>query len=318
MILSNWILSIVLIFVSIGLILAIYVFLLRKKESDLALMLAQISFLIKRRRLAMKMQALFVKFLNLWNKIRNSDSMIARGLVYGVYGIGIVIALLILLLVVKMAVLAPSFLRKILDKILERVIGAGLFCGFMIIPTIGIHCYILVGPSFLIEDNQRRVAAMAGFVTGQFLRFTSVYNRPLYEGLVQPHGIKMVLFFLAFFLVQLFWTSLTTLRNWWFLDPKEKATIVVRRLFFLQLEFMMTFFAQLLAHPYIPPDSMILPLINSSLQDNANKLVFVRSSFAGWLIGHIFFLILFLNVFKHFVDWARTCYSDEIRWDDEY
>jgi protein-S-isoprenylcysteine O-methyltransferase Ste14 len=248
----------------------------------------------------MKMQALFVKFLNLWNKIRNSDSMIARGLVYGVYGIGIVIALLILLLVVKMAVLAPSFLRKILDKILERVIGAGLFCGFMIIPTIGIHCYILVVASFLIEDNQRRVAAMTGFVTGQFVMFTSIYNRPLHKRLVQPHSIIML--FLGSFFVQLFWTSRKTLRNWRFLDPKEKETIVVRRLFFLQLEFMLTFFVQILRHPYIPPDSMILPLINSSLQDNANKLVFVRSSFAGWLIGHIFFLILFRNVFKHFVD----------------
>jgi hypothetical protein len=303
-----------------------YVFLVsRKKETDLALVLAQIYFLIFLRRLGMKMQALFGKFLNLLNKIQNSNSMIARGLLYG-KNIGIALCLFLLVfLVLKMAVLMPSFLLKILDKILERVIGAGLFCGFMIIPTIGIMCYVFVAPSFLVDNNRRRVAAMAAFVTGQFLRFTSVYNRPLYERLVQPHPMKkMFFFFLAFFLVQLLWTSRTTWRNRRFLYPIYQRKLVGlfvflgTRLLFLQFEFMMTFWMQILPHPYIPPDSMILPLINSYLNNKANKLLFVRSSFAGWLIGHVFFLILYLNLFKHFVAWARTCYSNQIRWDDEY
>ena len=301
----------VLIFGLVIMILLCYVFLLRKKESELVIMLAQIYFFIFLRRLAMKMQALFVQFLNLLNKIHNSDSMIARG-------IELLLALFLFLFVLfvgKMAVLGSSFLRKILEKILNSVIGAGLFCGFMTIPTIALHCYLFVGPSFLTEDNQRRVAAMAGFVTGQFVMFTSVYTKPLYEGLVQPH--RMFLFFLAFFLVQLLWTSLTTLRNWPLLDLKENATIVGSRLFFLQLEFLITFFVQLY-NPYIPPDSMIFPLVNSYLKDKANKLLFVRSSFAGWCIGHIIRMLLFLKMFKHFIDWARTCYTNEIRWDDEY
>jgi hypothetical protein len=66
----------VLIFGLVIMILLSYVFLLRKKESELVIMLAQIYFLIFLRRLAMKMQALFVQFLNLLNKIHNSDSMI--------------------------------------------------------------------------------------------------------------------------------------------------------------------------------------------------------------------------------------------------
>ena len=312
-------LVVLLIFGLVIMILICSVFLLRKKESELVIMLAQIYFLIFLRRLAMKMQALFVQFLNLLNKIHNSDSMIARG-------IELLLALFLFLFVLfvgKMAVLGSSFLRKILDKILHSVIGAGLFCGFMTIPTIALHCYLFVGPSFLTEDNRRRVAAMAGFVTGQFVMFTSVYNRPLYEGLVQPHRIKMFLFFLAFFLVQLLWTSLTTLRNWPLLDLNDKRKTVlskrrrvVKRLFFLQLEFMITFFVQLY-NPYIPPDSMILPLVNSYLKDKSNKLLFVRTSLAGWFIGHIIRMLLFLKMFKHFIDWARTCYTNELRWDDE-
>ncbi|MGO0624756.1 hypothetical protein ACTMJF_23980 [Escherichia coli] len=179
------------------------------------------------------------------------------------------------------------------------------------------NCYLLVVPSFLIKDNRRRVAAMAGFVTGQFVMFTSVYNRPFYEGLVQPHRIKMFLFFLAFFLVQLLWTSLTTLRNWRRKPVVSKRRRVVKRLFFLQLEFMIIFFVQL-CKPYIPPNSMILPLVNSYLKDKANKLLFVRSSFAGWFIGHIIRMLFFLKMFKHFIDWARIYYTTELWWDDEY
>lgn len=307
----------VLIFGLLIIILLCYIFLLRKKESELVIMLTQIYFLIFLRRLAMKMQALFVQFLNLLNKIRNSDSIIARGIALL---LALLLALFLFLFVLfmgQMAVLGSSFFRKIFDKILNSVIGAGLFCGFMTIPTIALHCYLFVVPSFLTEDNQRRVAAMAGFVTGQFVMFTSVYHRTLYEVLVQRYRIKMFLFFLAFFLVQLLWTSLTPLENWRFLDPKENATIVGKRLFFLQLEFMIIFFVQL-CNPYIPPDSMILPLVNSYLKDKANKLLFVRNSFAGWLIGHIIKMILFLKMFKHFIDWARTYYTTELWWDDEY
>ena len=114
----------VLIFGLVIMILLCYVFLLRKKESELVIMLAQIYFVIFLRRLAMKMQALFVQFLNLLNKIHNSDSMIARG-------IELLLALFLFLFVLfvgKMAVLGSSFLRKILEKILNSVIGAGLFC----------------------------------------------------------------------------------------------------------------------------------------------------------------------------------------------
>ena len=111
------------------------------------------------------------------------------------------------------------FLLFLVNKIVNSVIGGGLFCGFMTTATVGLGYFFVVASFFIkdkqffIKDNQRRVAAMTGFVTGQFVMFTSIYNRPLHEGLVQPHRIKMFLFFLSFFLLQLLWTSLTTLRN---------------------------------------------------------------------------------------------------------
>jgi len=194
-----------------------------------------------------------------------------------------------------------SFLLKILKKILNSVIGGGLFCGFMTTSTVGLGYFFGVA-SFFIKDNQRRVAAMAGFVTGQFVMFTSVYNRPLHEGLVQPHCIMML--FLGSFFVQLFWTSLTTLRNRPLLDPQDLITKRRRRVLRLQLEFIRNFFVQL-CNPYLEPDSMIPRLVNFCLSsynnDEAKKILFVRSSFAGWLIGHIFFMILFAKLLEFIV-----------------
>ena len=76
-----------------------------------------------------------------------------------------------------------EFLLLLVNKILNSVIGGGLFCGFMTTATVGLG-YFFVVASFFIKDNQGRVAAMTGFVTGQFVMFTSIYNRPLHEGLV--------------------------------------------------------------------------------------------------------------------------------------
>jgi len=198
-----------------------------------------------------------------------------------------------------------EFLLLLVNKILNSVIVRGLFCGFMTTATVGLgYGYFFVVASVFIKDNRRRVGVVAAFGTAQFVMFASVYNRPLHEGLVQPHRIKMFLFFLSFFLLQLLWTSLTTLRNWPLLDlnDKRKPVVskrrrVVKRLFLLQLEFMMNFFVQLY-NPYLKPDSMIPGLVNFCLSrynnDNEKKIVFVISSLAGWLIGHILFMIFFM------------------------
>ena len=121
---------------------------------------------------------------------------------------------------------------------------------------------------------------------------------PLHEGLVQPHHIIML--FLGSFFVQLFWTSRKTLRNRRFLDPHDlitKRKYVLR----LQLEFILNFFVKL-CNPYLEPDSIIPRLVNFRLShynnDNEKKILFVRSSLAGWFVGHIFFMIFFMKLLE--------------------
>jgi hypothetical protein len=182
--------------------------------------------------------------------------------------------------------------------------------------TVGLgYGYFFVVASVFIKDNRRRVGVVAAFGTAQFVMFASVYNRPLHKGLVQPHRIKMFLFFLSFFLLQLLWTSLTTLRNWPLLDlnDKRKPVVskrrrVVKRLFFLQLEFMINFFVQLY-NSYLKPDSMIPGLVNFCLSrynnDNEKKILFVRSSLAGWLVGQIFFMIFFMILLRKLLEFIE-------------
>lgn len=50
-------------------------------------------------------------------------------------------------------------------------------------------------------------------------------------------------------------------------------------------------------------------VVNSYLKDEPNKVLFVRTSFLGWVISHIFFLIFFMILFEFVVDWERKYYS---------
>ena len=194
-----------------------------------------------------------------------------------------------------------AFFYKLLNTILNSVMGSGLFCGFMTASTVGLG-YFFVVSSFFKKDIQKRVAAMTGFLMGQFVMFTSIYDGPLHQVLVQPHNLIML--FLSSFFVQLFWTNLKTLRNTEFLHP-EDAIIKRRRVLRLQLEFMLNFFVQL-CNPYLEPDSMVPRLVSIFLYNNENKILFVISSFVGWLIGHVFFMILFMKLLQFIIDWVRN------------
>jgi Ycf1 len=83
----------------------------------------------------------------------------------------------------------------------------------------------------------------------------------------------------------------------------------------LQLEFILNFFVQL-CNPYLEPNSMVPRLVSIFLfsYNNENKILFVISSFVGWLIGHIFFIIFFMKLFEFIIDWVRkNFYESEIK-----
>lgn len=200
--------------------------------------------------------------------------------------------------------MVKSWINRLLNTILDSVMGSGLFCGFITASTVGLgYFFVVVRASFFQKDIQKRVAAMTGFLMGQFVMFTSIYDRPLYRVLVQPHSIIML--FLSSFFVQLVWTNLKTLRNTEFLHP-EDAIIKRKRVLSLQLEFILNFFVQL-CNRYLQPDSMVPRLVNFFLSYNKEKKVlFVMYSFIGWLIGHVFFLILVRKLLKFIIDWLRN------------
>jgi hypothetical protein len=91
------------------------------------------------------------------------------------------------------------------------------------------------------------------------------------------------------------------------LHPEDAAIIKRRRVLHLQLEFMLNFFVQL-CNPYLEPDSMVPRLVSIFLfsYKNENKILFLIYSLIGWFIGHIFFPIFFIKLFKFIIEWVRN------------
>lgn len=157
----------------------------------------------------------------------------------------------------------------------------------------------------LKKDTQKGVAAMTGFLMGQFVMFTSIYHGPLHQVLVQPHNLIML--FLSSFLVQLVWTNRNTLRKTEFLHPEVLNIIRRKRVLRLQLEFMLNFFVSL-CNPYLEPEKMVPRLVGFFLLSykNENKILFVLASFLGWLIGHVFFMIFVMKLLQFIIRWVRN------------
>ena len=202
--------------------------------------------------------------------------------------------------------MVKSFLIRLVKKITDSLIGSGLLCGFITASTVGLG-YFFVVSRFFINNKQKRVAAMTGFFMGQFVMFTSIYHGPIHEILVQPHNLIMI--FVGSFLLQLFWTHLKTLRNTEteFLHPEVLNTIIRKRVLRLQLEFMLNFFVQL-CNPYLEPGSIVPRFVSYFLfrYKNEKEILFIVTSVVGWLIGHIFFLILFRKLLQFIIHWVRN------------
>ena len=196
------------------------------------------------------------------------------------------------------------WLSRLLETILNSALASGLLCGFMTASTAGLG-YFFVVSRVLKKDTQKGVAAMTGFLMGQFVMFTSIYHGPLHQVLVQPHNLIML--FLSSFLVQLVWTNRNTLRKTEFLHPEVLNIIRRKRVLRLQLEFMLNFFVSL-CNPYLEPEKMVPRLVGFFLLSykNENKILFVLASFLGWLIGHVFFMIFVMKLLQFIIRWVRN------------
>nr|QHN54667.1 Ycf1 [Schismatoglottis calyptrata] len=183
-------------------------------------------------------------------------------------------------------------------KIINSVVIVGLYYGFMTTFSMGPSYLFLLRAWVMEEGTEKQISATTGFIMGQLMMFISIYYAPLHLALGKPHTITVLV--LPYLLFHFFWNK-NNKKN--FLDYRSTTRNLIRN-FNIQCIFLNNLIFQLFNH-FLLPSSTLARLVNIYMFRCNNKILFVTSSFIGWLIGHIFFikwgeLVLF---------WIRQNYS---------
>nr|WAJ49216.1 Ycf1 [Correa alba] len=166
-------------------------------------------------------------------------------------------------------------------KIINSVVVVGLYYGFMTTFSIGPSYLFLLRARVMEEGEEgteKKVSATTGFIAGQLMMFISIYYAPLHLALGRPHTITVLA--LPYLLFHFFWNN-----------PKHFFDYgsTTRRNLSIQCVFLNNLIFQLFNH-LILTSSMLARLVNIYMFRCNNKMLFVTSSFVGWLIGHILFM----------------------------
>ena len=166
-------------------------------------------------------------------------------------------------------------------KIINSVVVVGLYYGFLTTFSIGPSYLFLLRARVIEEGIEKKVSATTGFITGQLMMFISIYYAPLHLALDRPHTITVLA--LPYLLFHFFWNN-----HKHFFDYGSTTRNSMRNLS-IQCVFLNNLIFQLFNH-FILPSSMLVRLVNIYMFRCNNKILFVTSSFVGWLIGHILFM----------------------------
>uniref|UniRef100_UPI0030FEAB61 hypothetical protein RF1 n=1 Tax=Primula sinuata TaxID=3043452 RepID=UPI0030FEAB61 len=166
-------------------------------------------------------------------------------------------------------------------KIINSVVVVGLYYGFLTTFSIGPSYLFLLRAQVMEEGTEKKVSATTGFITGQLMMFISIYYAPMHLALGRPHTITVLA--LPYLLFHFFWNNHKN-----FFDYGSTTRNSMRNLS-IQCVFLNNLILQLFNH-FILPSSMLARLVNIYMFRCNNKMLFVTSSFVGWLIGHILFM----------------------------
>nr|YP_010723428.1 Ycf1 protein [Dierama igneum]WDW26798.1 Ycf1 protein [Dierama igneum] len=166
-------------------------------------------------------------------------------------------------------------------KIINSVVGVGLYYGFLTTFSIGPSYLFLLRARVMEEGTEKEVSATTGFITGQLMMFISIYYAPLHLALGRPHTITVLV--LPYLLFHFFWNNH---KNFFYYGSTTRNSM---RNLSIQCVFLNNLIFQLFNH-FILPSSTLARLVNIYMFRCNNKMLFVISSFVGWLIGHILFM----------------------------
>nr|YP_009739887.1 Ycf1 [Crepidiastrum lanceolatum]QIC54611.1 Ycf1 [Crepidiastrum lanceolatum] len=166
-------------------------------------------------------------------------------------------------------------------KIINSVVVVGLYYGFLTTFSIG-PSYLFLLRAHVMEEGEegteKKVSATTGFITGQLIMFISIYYAPLHLALGRPHTITVLA--LPYLLFHFFSNTHKHFFDYGSTNRNSMRNLSIQCVFLNNLIF------QLFNH-FILPSSMLARLVNIFMFRCNSKMVFVTSSFVGWIIGHI-------------------------------
>nr|YP_009996573.1 hypothetical chloroplast RF19 [Oberonioides microtatantha]QNQ66049.1 hypothetical chloroplast RF19 [Oberonioides microtatantha] len=166
-------------------------------------------------------------------------------------------------------------------KIINSVVVVGLYYGFMATFSIGPSYLLLLRARVMEEGTEKEVSATTGFIAGQLMMFISIYYAPMHLALGRPHTITVLV--LPYLLFHFFWNNQKKFFDYGSTNRNSMRNLSIQCVFLNNLIF------QLFNH-FILPSSTLARLVNISMFRCNNKILFLTSSFVGWLIGHILFM----------------------------
>ena len=175
----------------------------------------------------------------------------------------------------------PGNLISLCMKIINSVVVVGLYYGFLTTFSIGPSYLFLLRARVMEEGTQKKVSATTGFIVGQLMMFISIYYAPLHLALGRPHTITVLA--LPYLLFHFFWNNHKDFFDYGFTTRNSMRNLTIQCVFLNNLIF------QLFNH-FILPSSTLARLVNIYIFRCNNKMLFLTSSFVGWLIGHILFI----------------------------
>jgi hypothetical protein len=166
-------------------------------------------------------------------------------------------------------------------KIINWVVVVGLYYGFLTTFSMGPSYLFLLRDRVMEEGTGKKIAATTGFITGQLMMFISIYYAPLHLALGRPHTITVLV--LPYLLFHFFWNNQKNIFYYGSTTKNVMRNISILCVFLNNLIF------PLFNHFFLP-SSTLCRLVNIYMFRCNNKMLFVTSSFVGWLMGHIVFI----------------------------
>nr|YP_009502377.1 conserved hypothetical protein ycf1 [Alsophila podophylla]AWV63427.1 conserved hypothetical protein ycf1 [Alsophila podophylla] len=166
-------------------------------------------------------------------------------------------------------------------KIAGPYILFGIYYGLLTTLPVG-PSQILCIRAFIMGGSLSGIVALSGSMVGQLLIIVSIFCSPIYILLSKPHVLTIAVIPYMF----LFWFRTKDLPDYQTLRPMTSLHDSQIGNLFLN-----SFLFQIM-NPILLPSPVLARLIHLFLFRYSNNVIFLISSFLGWLVGHIIFSYL--------------------------